>query len=160
MKNKKICSLAILLILATILCTGCLKISSFQKSIYNDDSKISETGDSYSFVSISGNFINNELAIGFKGFSGKKTVWKLQAKENCTFDIDCNTGINSGKFKICIVDADKKVSTIAEGSKIEKLTIDIKAGTNYLKIVGYEANGKLNLIISENEKVTVTQIND
>lgn len=160
MKNRKTTFLALVLSLIFIFTTGCSNISAYQKSIYDDTGKIAATGDSYTFTSRIGKFINDKIAISFKGFSGKQTILKLSAKENSAYLIDCNTEIKSGKFKICIIDEEKEVSTIAEGNKAETLTIEIKKGVSYIAIVGSDANGKINLTLNENDNVSVHQVED
>lgn len=160
MKIKKVTYIALILLLISIFATGCSKINAHQKSIYNNTSKISATGDSYYFVSRTGNFINNDFAISFKGFCGKQTIWKLTAKENSDLLIDCNTEISSGKFKICLINEEKEVSNIVEGNKAEKLTIEIRKGVSFIAIIGSEANGKLSLTLTENDKVSANQIED
>jgi len=160
MKKNSKNSLILIIVLIVLLFNGCADINSYQKSIYDDASKISAMGDSYSFVSRIGNFNNNNFSISFKGFSGKQTLWKLTAKEDCTSILDLKTEIESGKFKICLININKEVIPIEEGTKDEAITIDIQKGDNYITIVGNEASGKVDLAVAENEKVTVTQIND
>lgn len=150
--------LTLILFLIVILCTGCSKISSYQRSIYDDNTKIVAKADSYFFKRRTGKTDNNELSIRFEDFTGKQKIWEIEAKENSAFLIDCNTEISNGEFKICLINEEKEVINIAEGNKAEKLTIDIKKGVSFITIVGNEAKGKLDLTLTENDKIYASQI--
>lgn len=152
--------LACVLVLILFFSTGCSKIIDYQKSIYNDTSKISSVCDSYSFASRTGNNIYNNFAISFQGFNGKQTIWELTVKENSRLVIDCNTEIRSGIFKICLINEAGDVSTIAEGNKAEELTIGIEEGANYIAIIGKEAKGELKMTLTGNDRVSVKPIRE
>ena len=159
MKSKSIMiCLTLLTVLIAVLGTGCSKINSYQKSIYYDAAKISANGDSYSFVSRNGDFINNNYAISFSGFSGKQTIWKLIAQEDTDLLIDCNIEINRGQFKICLISDAKEVTTLAEGSTTKRKTIHLTEGTNYLALVGIDANGEIDLLLADINQVSVNLI--
>lgn len=157
MKSKSIMiCLTLLTVLIAVLGSGCSKISSYQKSIYNDAAKISANGNSYTFISRDGNNVRNNYAISFSGFSGKQTIWKLSAQEDADLLIDCNIKIDRGQFKICLISDAKEVTTLAEGSTTRKITIHLTEGTNYLALVGIGANGDIDLLLTENNQISVS----
>ncbi|MCX8074562.1 MAG: hypothetical protein N2749_03145 [Clostridia bacterium] len=152
--------ICIILLIAILIFFIFSKTNSYQKSIYNDAEKISVIGDSYSFNTRNGNFINDKFSISFKGFSGKQTLWKLAAKEDSMIDISYNVEIKSGKFKICLIDENEGVESIVVGSKVEDAMIDVRKGDNYITIVGNGASGKIDLSIIGNDKVSLKQVNN
>jgi len=148
--------------MAVIICglwlTGCMQISSYQKSVYDDAGKIAAVGDSYSFAQRTGGFSADKFLVKFKGFSGKQTVWKLSAKDSCTITLAYKAVISSGLFKTCLVGPERQVTVIAEGAVSDQLTVDLQKGDHEIVIAGRDASGEIEMTIAENDQVTVVPV--
>lgn len=55
----------ILYVVLLLTITGCSQIRSYQNSIYNDDVKIANQGDNYTFKDRIGSAITNNLSLTF-----------------------------------------------------------------------------------------------
>lgn len=88
----------ILYVVLLLTITGCSQIRSYQNSIYNDDVKIANQGDNYTFKDRIGSAITNNLSLTFSGFYGKQTIWGIDAKEIHRIEVDIRIRLRSGKF--------------------------------------------------------------
>ncbi len=124
--------------------TGC-SISEFQKSIYNDDSKIVKQADSYSFKSRIGSTTNEKSDIKFATFYGMDTLWSVEAKEETIVNLEYDLKIEKGDFKVILVSPDNKVSTLVYGTKAGQQDLKLQKGSSRIKIVGRDAKGQVKL---------------
>lgn len=154
MKKNKFLTTTLILVFLIIL-GGCSNISSYQKEIYDDDSKISKQGDSYSFALRSGSTNGNETEIKFITFNGMETLFNIDSKEEGTINLDYNSEINSGLFKLVLINPDDEIINIFEGSQNGSTTVNIKNGKSRLKIVGNDAKGEIKLLIKENGNIKI-----
>ena len=151
MKNR---ILNIFFVLLIFLFAGCSN-NSYQNSLYNDNIKISEQGDSFSFKDRIGTTEDNSLSLTFNGFYGKQTIWAINTDEYSVIDIAVKVNVTSGKFKICLINENKEVSVISEGSIDQIISINIPKGKNYIAIVGSDANGEADVKISNIGNVSI-----
>lgn len=158
MKKYLNCSFAILTGMLLLLNSACSGGGSYQKSIYTDDTKISAEGDSYSFKNRVGNTDKNSLSLNISGFYGKQTVWEISAKEDSTVTLVVQDRIDSGRFKLCLIDAKKSVTTITEGSKTDTIMAAVTKGKNYITMVGSNAKGKIKISLSSGNNVSIKQL--
>lgn len=133
----------ILIFLCLIALAGCN--NTYQKSIYSDNSKIVQSGDSYSFKTRIGNQIDNNMDVQFSVFNGMQTIWTIDIKQNSKMKINYISKIDSGKFKVVLVTPDKKIINILENSKESSDILDIPPGKNIVKIIGYNAKGNIKM---------------
>jgi|PlaIllAssembly_1097288.scaffolds.fasta_scaffold146281_2 hypothetical protein len=145
--------LAVLLVLVS---TGCSGVSTYQKSIYSDDTKISNSADSYYFGDRIGGIQDNKLSLTFGSFYGKQTIWTLQAEQKSTINLDLEISVEQGQFKVCSVNPDKQVSVISEGADNRNVSFDLPEGKSFIVIVGNNANGRINMIINTDENVKIS----
>lgn len=134
----------LLSILLALVLTGCSRIHDYQNSLYGDDAKIASQGDSYTFRERLGSVKGNTLDLTFSGFYGKQSIWKIDAVEDGSIDLDIKITMKSGKFKLCLVDSKNNVSVITEGAGIKKLPVAILKGRSYLVVVGNNTSGVVN----------------
>jgi len=153
-RNIRIAS-CILLVLAL---AGCSRIHAYQKSMYDDNAKIASQGDSYTFRDRIGSVKENILSLTFSGFYGKQSIWRVDAEEDGSVDADIKITMKSGKFKLCLIDNENKVSVITEGVGINKLSVPIKKGRNYLVIVGNNAAGEVRASLQATDGIVVQAV--
>jgi len=146
-------SLILVLVLA-----GCARIHAYQKSMYGDNSKIANQGDSYTFRDRIGSVKENNLSLTFNGFYGKQSIWRLDAVEDGSVDLDIKITMKTGMFKLCLINNENKVSLIAEGLSINKLSVPIKKGRSYLVIVGNNADGEVRASLQATDGIVVLAV--
>ena len=140
-------------IFSSIMLIGCLFISSscgistYQKSLYNDNSKIIKQGDSYSFLKRAENTYNNKTSVKFGTFYGMETIWTIDAKSEGNIKINYKTQIKGGKFKIVFITPENEIKTICEGTQNGSILIKAEMGKSRIKIVGNETKGECELSI-------------
>jgi hypothetical protein len=140
--------LTFLLCLLVITLGGCSSISNYQKSIYNDDTKIAKEADSYSYLKRVGNVKDNKVTLTFEKFNGSDTIWTINTKEDGSINVNFSADIEKGGFKAVIITADNKVSNIFENTINGSREIRVLKGKNRLKFIGDGASGEINITIN------------
>jgi len=127
-----------------------------KQSIYTDEQRIVQEGDSYSFYSRTEEEDDKRLRIDFSRFSGVQTIMELQTEETSKLRLKYVSLVDNGNFKMVLVTEDKKIVKVVEQSDRGILEIAIKSGKNTLKIVGQNAKGYIQLeVLEAGEKVTL-----
>lgn len=133
-------------ILVMTMLTGC-NPSEYQKSIYGQNSFIAKQGDSYTYKNNIGKTTKDELDRTFERFYGMETIWTIDANEEDTLNVEFDSKVENGEFKIVFIDAENKVSKIFEGSNKGTAEIRIQKGKSRIKVVGKDAKGEIKLRI-------------
>lgn len=139
--------------------TGC-RVSDYQSSIYNDDSKIVKQADSYSFRNRIGSTSNDKTEMRFGTFYGVDSIWSMDAKADDIVNIEYDIKIERGNFKVVLINPDNKVTTIAEGSKSGKEELKLQNGKSRVKVVGNNAKGAIKLSVKGGENVKIRKAKD
>lgn len=152
--------ISIMFLLTLIFFSGC-EATNYQKSIYNDNSKIAKVADTATV----GRYISNSLKkdtqnIKFGFFYGVKTFFILDSDEENTVKVNFESKIDGGKFKVVLVTPDKKVVDIFAQSKKGSATLKIPKGKSRIKIVGNNAKGKLTLTVKSDGDVNIEKPGD
>lgn len=137
--------LVVLSLISILLVSACSSINSYQKSLYDDKDRLALDGDSYTFEERIGGEQEDALDVTFRGFYGKQTVKKIQSDSQRTVELEIMIKLNRGSFKVCLIDANKDVTIIAEGQTNEEFVITLPEGTNTIVIVGKNASGEVNI---------------
>jgi hypothetical protein len=151
--NGKLAVFSLLLSVVFYL-TGC-SVSKFQKSVYNDDSKIVKQADSYNFRTRSGTTANEKTEIKFGTFYGMDTLWTIETKEEANVIIEYDIKLEKGNFKIVLIGPDNKISTIADSTKTGKQELKLQKGSSRIKIVGNDAKGEVKIYIKADKSIKV-----
>ena len=166
MKNKKIIIgivvigvLAFMIIIGVATYNGLNYAGNYQKSIYEDDSKIISESDSYSYVHRTSTTSGERLKSKFR-LTGMNTIYDIYADEDTTININYNVNITDGKFKIVLIAPDDEVITILEESGEGTKEINIKSGESRVKIVGRDAKCDINISIDAKENVDIKLRNE
>lgn len=157
MKSKK---LIYIIIAIVIVSGGIITINRFidrfyignnRKSIYTDNSKIVALNDNYSYLYKRGINEKGYTNMSFK-FSGMETIWEISSKNDSTINIEFDSKIESGKFKVVLIDPNDNVIKILEQSQEGRSKFDIKKGNSRIKVIGSDCKGKLKINITTNEE--------
>ena len=127
-------------------------IGKNQKYIYNDDLKIMDQGDSYSFSYKEGICEGNTVDLKFK-FTGSNTLWDIETNNEAVINIDYSANISDGKFKVILITPENEIINVLEQSDSGKKEIKLKNGTSRIKMVALDAKGSLILNIEDNEQI-------
>ena len=155
----KLSIISILILSLAFIFTGCSKVSSYQESIYSDESKIINEADSYSYLTRTGTTKDNKSTVRFKTFNGMETIWTINTEEEGTLTIEYNTVIKQGKFKLVLIDPNNDVQTIIEQPGSGTASIEMKKGKSRIKIVGLDAQGEIQAILSASKNMKVKSVN-
>ncbi|SHE80315.1 hypothetical protein SAMN02745195_01155 [Thermoanaerobacter uzonensis DSM 18761] len=146
MMNKFLHQFILLFLVMSIFCR-CSNISSYQKEIYNDNAKIINQGDSYTFLNRVGDIKDNNLKIVYSGFYGMETIWEVESEGKGTVTIKFDSKVDKGKFKLVFITPENKVINVFEQSGKGEKTIQTEKGKSRIKIVGNNAKGQIEINI-------------
>lgn len=127
--------------------TGCRIASDYQKSLYNDNSKIVKEADSYNYLKRVINIKGDNTNITFDRFYGMDTIWTIDADVDGTIKIDYDADIKNGSFKTVIITPNNEVNLVFENSQSGSKEFSVKKGKNRIKIIGSAARGKINFTL-------------
>ena len=132
--------ISILFLLVSICMVGLL--SGCNTSAYNNKNAIIADEDSYTYrKSNDEGSTDSSLNREFAGFSGKDTIWTLEAETKTDISINLSTDLEKGKFKVLLVTNNDDIEILLEGEGTKDETIEIEAGTPRIIIVGDDASG-------------------
>ena len=154
----KICNklvLGILVMLAIMNITGCSSVANYKNSIFDDESKIINQGDSYTYLTRLGKSIGNEAGIEFTSFSGTDTIYRIVSDGENAVVFSFESIVDKGDFKVVLITPDDEVINIVDGIKEGSETILLKEGTSRIKLVGKKAKGEIKLKIESGENVDI-----
>lgn len=161
-KNKFLLGFCILFLISIM--SGCgLSINqdendnSNKENMYNDNDKIIEKDNNYTSRTFRSNRNNNKLEIKYSGFSGIDTICFLEAKEDTEITFNYDSTVENGKFKVVLINPKNEVENILEGTEQNSKTIKLTKGKYSLKNVGANADGKVEIDISSNSDVKITE---
>lgn len=137
--------------------TGCSP-SQEKLDIFDDEERIAEDGDSYSYDSrLGGVESGSQMDVAYEGFTGCETIWNLETIKSVEVAFFLDSKVEKGDFKVVLISPEKEVDTIISGTRQEKLTIDFVEGRYLLKLVGRNATGQIRITIEPNQNVEVLQ---
>ena len=130
-RNKFVLSICIVFLISTI--NGC-RVSDDKKdiysNIYNDNERIAQESESHTHTTynISNNSGNN-IEFQYGGFWGVDTICILKSKDDDgEITLDYDSKVNSGDFKAVLVNPEKKIENVLEGTDKGNKTIKLTKG--------------------------------
>lgn len=133
-----------------------LVLSACGNSSYNDRSLILSSEDSYTYQKcVDTGSTDTSLKREFHGFTGKDTVWMLDATEDASISLDLSVNLSNGKFKVLLVSEDNNITTLLEGDDTQNTSVDLDNGTARIILVGEHASGSCEITLSEINNVSV-----
>ena len=108
--------ISILFLLVSICMVGLL--SGCNTSAYNNKNAIIADEDSYTYrKSNDEGSTDRSLNREFAGFSGKDTIWTLEAETKTYISINLSTDLEKGKFKVLLVTSNDDIEILLEGDE-------------------------------------------
>lgn len=166
MRNKKKIILTIIGVLIMVSAIITLRnifnnnyAGTYQKSIYDDNSKIIAESDSYSYLDRIDESTDEKLKLKFI-LTGMESVYKIEAKEEEVININYDANISSGKFKVVLVTPEDKVITLLEGSGSDSKEVKINKGENRIKIVGSNTKGSVEISLKTTDQAAIHPIKE
>lgn len=150
--------LCVCLLLSIVIISGC-EISQDKKDIYNDNNKIVQEGDSFSYrTRTDKEDSNDKIDVKYSDFSGTETIWALESKEDGEIIFKYNSTVNSGDFKAVLINPKKEIEIILTGNQQGDKVVKLTKGKYIFKIVGRNAKGETKISINKNQNVEITKI--
>lgn len=128
-----------------------------QENMYNNNDKIEQEDNNYTYVTCGSTRKNNQIDIQYSGFSGIDTICLLEAKEDTEITFNYDSTVGKGKFKSVLINPKNEVETILEGTEQSSKTIKLAKGNYSFRNVGANADGKIRISISSNSNVNITE---
>ncbi|OZQ64200.1 hypothetical protein CA600_17460 [Paenibacillus sp. VTT E-133280] len=134
---------------------GCGGFASKQENVFNNENRLLEVGDSFTFSNKKGEINEEHAIIQYSGFSGVYTVWRMTSQEDISLKIKIQGNNKRGKFKLIQTIADQQLTTIWSGEKDEEVILNIPKGSSAIKWVGQKAAGELNIQLDTEDGLEV-----
>lgn len=158
LKNKFSLGICLLFLIGII--SGC-GVGYEKKNMYDDNEKIVQEGDSYTYINrIGTGNSDDKIDVKYSGFYGIDTIWSLELKEDGEITFNYDSTVNSGDFKAVLINPQKEIENIFEGTDQGEKTIKLTKGKYRFKIVGRKAEGKVKISINKNQNVEITNSNN
>ncbi len=158
--NKFVLSICIVFLISTI--NGCESSNNkkdIYNGIYNDNERIVQEAEEHTHTTYNiSSHSDNNIEFQYGGFSGVDTVWILKSTDDEEITLDYDSKVNSGDFKVILVNPEKKIENILKGTDQGNKTIKLTKGEYRFKLVGSNANGKVKLSITKNNNVDIKRI--
>ena len=155
LRNKILFCICLLFLIGNII----FGVVFTKNNIYNNNDKIVEYDYRYNYINKigEGKKPDDEIDIKYSGFSGIDTIWILESKEESEITFNYDSTVNSGDFKAVLINPQKEVKNILEGTEQGSKTIKLAKGKYKFKLVGRNAEGKINITIDENKNIEISK---
>jgi hypothetical protein len=150
--------LYICLLFIIVIIGGC-KVSQDKKNIYDDNDRIAQQGDSFSYTTRTDTEDSNDkIDIKYSGFYGTETIWDLDSKEDGEITIKYDSAVNSGDFKAVFINPKNEINNILIKKQQGEKTIKLSKGKYIFKIVGRNTKGEIKVSINKSQNVEITKV--
>lgn len=158
MKHYNKLILGIFIVLTIMIITSCSSVVNYQNSIFQDENKIVENVDSYTYRSRIGKSRGNKYDVKFASFSGMDTIYKIKSDGENDVVFAFESVIEDGEFKVVLITPDDEIINLVNGTKEGNERIKIKEGVNRIKLVGKKAKGEIKLKIDSGEDIAIKRV--
>lgn len=156
MKNKFLCLSLILLMVFINGCNTSYNRNAVYNNIYNDNDKIAQLSEDHIYTTASTTKDSDkDLSLKYSGFLGVDAIWSINSKEDGEITLDYDSKVDSGDFKVVLVNPKKEIENILVGTDNGSKTLKLSNGESMLKIVGNNANGNVKLTISQSKNAEI-----
>lgn len=146
-----------MLTILIIMITGC-RVSVEKQNIYDDNQKIVQQGDSFSYrIRKESEDSNEKMNVKYNGFNGMDTIWMVNSQDNGEINFIYNSTVTSGEFKGVLIYPNNAIETIIIGNQQGEKTVKLDKGKYRFKIVGKNANGEIEISVQLNQNVEITK---
>lgn len=144
-RHNKVFFVFLILIIITI--TGCNSVTNYQNSVFDDEDKIVEDKDSYTYKKRIGKTVENEIDLKFSSFTGIETINRIKVNEEKEIIFTFQSTIDDGDFKVVLITPEDEIINILEGTSEGTESITLKKGISKIKLVGKKAKGEVKINI-------------
>jgi cell division protein YceG involved in septum cleavage len=134
---------------------GCGDVTNKQSEIFDNQVRLMESADSYTFTKKTGDITNEQGVANFSGFSGVYTVWNLTSAYDVTTNLTISGKIERGNFKLIQITSDHQLVTLWEGGEDKDISISIPEGNSAIKWVGQNSAGHVSIQLEQLEGLEV-----
>ena len=126
-------------------------------AIYDDDARICDNADSYTFVNYRGGIDpeGGEVELDFAGFTGKYTLWNLYTDGEADATLSGEVAVGSEPYRLVMVTPEDDVVEILEGSGTVDEQLELADGRTRLVMLGKSAEGSVALELEASDNVRV-----
>lgn len=165
MKKKRKYLILLVLFSFMILFAGCEKIVDRVigingKNIYENDEKIKGNSSSFSMNGNKFNMIDNNINGEFEYFSGLYPFLEIDSDGENKVDFKIDIESKTEDFKIVLVNSEKDIIILAEGSTQQEGMLNLTDGENLFKMVGKGGKVKFNLELGESKSIELKFLKD
>lgn len=158
MKLKNNLLLCICLLFIVVIISGC-EVSQDKKNIYDDNDRIAQQGDSFAYATRTDiEDSNDKIDVKYSEFYGTDTIWDLDSKEDGEITIKYDSAVNSGDFKVVLINSKNEIDNILIKNQQGEKTIKLSQGKYIFKIVGRNAKGEIKVSINKSQNVEITKV--
>lgn len=149
--------LSLILLMCSIYgCNMSYNRNTVYSNMYNDNEKISQTNENHIYTTAGVTKDSDQnLSLKYGGFLGVDAVWSINSKEDGEITLDYNSKVDSGDFKVVLVNPQKEIENISVGTNQGSKTLKLSKGESVLKLVGNNANGNVKLTISQSKNAEI-----
>lgn len=129
----------------------------FSKEQCKDPAWISQVGDSYSYQQRSSHTVSDSITIDFKGFFGRDTVFEISTDHTVLLPYELDRAdVQAEEYKVVLVHEETgEVEILSEVGKDASGHLTLRPGKHTIKLVGYNAHGRLYLKLNVPQGVLV-----
>lgn len=131
-------------ILSILIITSCFQMDDYKNDFFNNQRKITNSEDSYTFLKRSLDVNNNEINLTFSSLSGSDTIFSKSYFKNDIIEFDLSQELQSGEIKVVIIAPNNDVKYLYPGSN---RFIAQTSGTFTIKVLAYNASGYIHFAI-------------
>lgn len=133
---------------AVVILTAACSSIDYDRELYDDEEWLVQEGDTFTYSTQIITHAPGELQLGFTGFYGKHSVYRIDAAETTRASVDIIIGDNlQGLYKVCLLSPGKTLTLLAEGAGSFSHDIPFSAGKHYILLVGHKARGRVSVSI-------------
>ncbi|MDY0289688.1 MAG: hypothetical protein RBR15_12755 [Sphaerochaeta sp.] len=127
----------------------CGYTQGYQREQLGDAHWIAQQGDTYTFGRREGSVEESGAAIRFSRFFGRETLWTIDVQHEGYLHLGCSLIKQQGPFEVVLVEqGTDRVIRLASGQGSVEKEVLLEKGTHLIKILGYDAAGKLAITLS------------
>ena len=141
-KRFKILKLLFIVVLLSTIQYGC-SVSEEKKTIFDNNDKIVQEGDSFYFLNRVGETNEKYTDIEYSKFYGVQTIWVIQSEKQSEILLNVNSKVKNGGFKVVLVTPEQEGINIVEQNNKGTYKINVPEGKYSIKIVGKNAYGRI-----------------
>lgn len=130
-------------------------IGAHEKNMYDNEQRIKEQGDSYSYLLRKLNNNNDEVELKFSEFTGTDTLYTMECDFDTSIKLNYNLELSKGRFKIVVIDPSGDIMNITESSGKDTKEIKLKSGVYRIKLVGEKTSGLLKISILYDKNINI-----